>query len=50
MKGKPYKGAWEYEVTGADRIMYVPDPDTKTVLIFYAGKHPKPPYPYPPVL
>lgn len=50
MKGKSYKGAWEYEVTGADRVLYLPDLSTKIVLIFYAGKHPKPPYPQPPNL
>jgi mRNA-degrading endonuclease RelE of RelBE toxin-antitoxin system len=42
LMGKKYKGSWEYEVTGADRVFYVPDPDTKTVLVYYAGKHVKP--------
>ncbi|MBD2666799.1 hypothetical protein B6N60_02145 [Richelia sinica FACHB-800] len=25
LKGKVYKGAWEYEVTSGDRVFYVPD-------------------------
>ncbi|GAX45561.1 hypothetical protein NIES4075_65820 [Tolypothrix sp. NIES-4075] len=25
LKGKLYKGAWEYEVTKGDRVFYVPD-------------------------
>jgi hypothetical protein len=42
LKGKPYKGAWEYEVTASDRVFYVPDPIEKTVLVYYAGKHVSP--------
>lgn len=41
LKGKVYKGAWEFEVAGGDRVYYVPDPDTRTVTVYYAGKHPK---------
>ena len=40
--GKRFKGAWEYEVTGADRVFYIPDSDVKTVMVYYAGKHVKP--------
>ena len=42
LKGKPYKGAWEYEVTASDRVFYIPDPVEKTVLVYYAGKHVSP--------
>jgi mRNA-degrading endonuclease RelE of RelBE toxin-antitoxin system len=48
LRGKKYKGAWEFEVTGGDRVLYVPDPETKIVTVYYAGKHPKPPSPLPP--
>ncbi len=41
LKGKLYKGAWEYEVTSSDRVFYVPDEDQRKVLVYYAGKHPK---------
>lgn len=41
LKGKLYKGAWEYEVTGSDRVFYVPDEDKRKVLVYYAGTHPK---------
>lgn len=41
LKGKLYKGAWEYEVTGSDRVFYVPDEDKRKVLVYYAGNHPK---------
>jgi len=42
LMGKRYAGAWEYEVTGSDRVFYIPDPTEKTVLVYYAGKHLKP--------
>ena len=45
LKGNAYKGTWEYEVTSGDRVFYRPKPETKTVVIYYAGKHPKPPSP-----
>lgn len=48
MKGKKYKDAWEFEVTGGDRLYYVPDPKERKVLVYYAGPHPKPPSPTPP--
>jgi hypothetical protein len=41
LKGKLYKGAWEYEVTSSDRVFYVPDEEKRKVLVYYAGKHPK---------
>jgi hypothetical protein len=41
LKGKQYRGAWEYELTGGDRIFYVPDPKTQKVIVYYAGSHPK---------
>ncbi|MEG3876138.1 hypothetical protein QT972_01975 [Microcoleus sp. herbarium7] len=47
LKGKLYKGAWEYEVTGSDRVFYVPDEDKRKVLVYYAGTHPKS-TPFPP--
>lgn len=48
LKGKTYKGAWEYEVTGGDRVLYFPDPESRQVVVYYAGPHPKPPIPTPP--
>ena len=41
LKGKLYKGAWEYEVTSGDRVFYVPDEERRKVVVYYAGKHPK---------
>ncbi|MBW4664092.1 MAG: hypothetical protein KME01_07830 [Chroococcus sp. CMT-3BRIN-NPC107] len=42
LKGKRYRGVWEYEVTGGERVFYVPDdPQKCKVLVYYAGKHPK---------
>jgi hypothetical protein len=40
LKGKQYRGAWEYELTGGDRIFY-PDPKTRKVIVYYAGPHPR---------
>jgi len=42
LRGKKYAGAWEYEVTGGDRVFYVPDPKLKKVTVYYAGPHPEP--------
>lgn len=42
LKGKKYKGVWEYEVTGGDRVFYVPDQTLLKVVVFYAGKHIQP--------
>lgn len=42
LKGKFYKGAWEYEVTSGDRLFYVPNPQTHKVVVYYAGGHPSP--------
>lgn len=33
------KGAWEYELTGGDRVFYIPDPKLKKVTVYYAGPH-----------
>jgi hypothetical protein len=42
LKGKKYRGVWEYEVTGGDRVFYVPDENCLKVVVFYAGKHIQP--------
>jgi hypothetical protein len=42
LRGKRYAGAWEYEVTGGDRVFYVPDPKLGKVTVYYAGPHPEP--------
>ncbi len=47
LKGPKYAGSWEYEVTGADRVFYTPDSESRTVSIYYAGKHITP-APFPP--
>jgi hypothetical protein len=39
LKGKAYKGAWEYEVTAGDRLFYHPDPINRKVVVYYAGPH-----------
>jgi hypothetical protein len=41
LKGKKYRGAWEYEVTKGDRVFYVPDEEKHKVVVYYAGVHPK---------
>lgn len=48
LKGKRYKGAWEYEVTSGERVFYVPDPQRLKVVVYYAGEHPKKNAPTPP--
>ncbi len=49
LRGKKFAGAWEYEITGADRVFYVPISAEKKVIVYYAGKHPvKNKYPKPP--
>lgn len=48
LRGKKYKGAWEFEVTGGDRVYYVPNPDERKVVVYFAGPHPNPPSPTPP--
>ena len=42
LKGKKYKGVWEYEVSKGDRVFYVPDDKQLKVVVFYAGKHIQP--------
>src|SRR4051794_25498704 len=39
LRYKRYPGAWEYEVTSGDRVFYIPDPEQKRVMVYYAGKH-----------
>ncbi len=41
LRGKRYKGAWEYEVTKGDRVFYKPIAAEQKVVVYYAGKHPK---------
>lgn len=41
LRGKRYAGAWEYELTGGDRVFYIPDRKVKKVTVYYAGPHPK---------
>ena len=51
LRGQKFKGAWEYEITGADRVFYVPLSEERKVIVYYAGKHPvKNKYPKPPNL
>ena len=42
LKGKKYRGVWEYEVSGGDRVFYVPDETQLKAVVFYAGKHIQP--------
>lgn len=42
LKGKKYKGVWEYEVSKGDRVFYIPDESLLKVVVFYAGKHIQP--------
>ncbi|GAA6622641.1 hypothetical protein [Scytonema sp. NUACC26] len=39
LKGKPYRGAWEYEVASGDRVYYIPNEEKLKVVVYYAGKH-----------
>ena len=41
LRGKQYAGAWEYEVTGGDRVYYVPESAAKKVVVYFAGEHPR---------
>lgn len=41
LRGKRYKGAWEYEVTKGDRVFYKPISVERKVVVYYAGEHPK---------
>ena len=49
LRGKKYKGAWEYELTKGDRVFYLPYPKIRKVSVYYAGPHP-PEAPIPPSL
>lgn len=42
LKGKKYKGVWEYEVSKGDRVFYIPNSEQLKVVVFYAGKHIQP--------
>jgi hypothetical protein len=42
LKGKKYKGVWEYEVSKGDRVFYIPNEEQLKVVVFYAGKHIQP--------
>ena len=42
LRGSVYRGAWECEVTGGDRIYYLPDEAAQKVVVYYAGPHCKP--------
>ena len=49
MKGKIFKGGWEYKINKGDRVFYQPIKDTQEVIVYYADKHPKEnKYPTPP--
>ena len=48
LKGKRYRGAWEYEVTSGERVFYVPELQNLKVIVYYAGEHPKKDAPTPP--
>ena len=39
LRGRQYRGAWEYEVTSGDRVFYAPDPQQRKVIVYYAGGH-----------
>jgi len=47
LKVKNYKGAWEYELTKSARVFYIPEPEKRKVIVYYAGKHPKKNAPFP---
>ena len=42
LRGSMYHGAWECEVTGGDRMYYLPDEAARKVVVYYAGPHCKP--------
>jgi hypothetical protein len=42
LKGKKYKGNWEYEFNSGDRVFYTPNPEKMEVVVYYAGEHTKP--------
>lgn len=39
LRGSVYRGAWECEVTGGDRIYYIPDEAARKVEVYCAGPH-----------
>jgi len=42
LRGSVYRGVWECEVTGSDRIFYLPDEAAQKVVVYYAGPHCRP--------
>jgi hypothetical protein len=48
LKHRRYEGAWCFEVGAGERVYYIPQEQTRMVVIYYAGKHPKDGPPYPP--
>jgi hypothetical protein len=43
LRGSVYRGAWECEVTGGDRVYYIPLEIERKVEVYYAGPHCSPP-------
>lgn len=43
LRGSEFKGLWEFEVTGAQRLYYVPPVRGKVVIVTRAGGHRSPP-------
>lgn len=41
LRGKKYKGVWEYKFPSGDRVFYIPDAQIRKVEVYYADKHPK---------
>lgn len=39
LRGSLYTGAWECEITGGDRVFYIPDETSRKVMVYYAGPH-----------
>jgi hypothetical protein len=41
LKGKKYAGVWAYEIGAGDRVYYIPSPEDRKLVVYYAGPHPK---------
>jgi hypothetical protein len=48
LKYSKHAGNWCYEIGAGDRLYYKPDEGTRTVTVWYAGRHPKDKIPAPP--
>lgn len=48
LRGKKNSGCWGYEIGSGDRVYYKPDEASRTVMVYYAGPHPKDGIPPPP--